>query len=407
MNLRPLGLAASALSSLGAVAAFEWTPPPRYGQPVLELAAADTLEPPTPEPIVREVDHRIASGESVGPLLRRYGAPVEAVLAAARGAYDLTRVRAGRVLHLVYHDPDPVPVAIAYAVDEDRTLSLSRDGAAWTGRLDVVTYEPHRAHKEVVVQTSLWRAAIEAGLRPADIAALAAVFEYDVDFNTEIQPGARASVLVDELWRDGAPAKLGPPHAVRFENGGKTYVAIRFQRKDGSWGYYGPDGMARKKAFLRSPLAFSNVTSGFSLARYHPILKISRPHLGVDFGAPEGTPVRAIGDGVVEVAGRQSGHGNFVKLQHSGKYASSYSHLSSIAVRPGEKVHQGDLIGKVGSTGLATGPHLHFQFWVGNDIVNPMKLDLPRSEPLPPDELTAFMTVKETLLAELDGAAGR
>ncbi len=402
----PLALVALLATSMGAFAALEWTPSERAGAPIAELPPMGSLEPPEPEPIVREQSYRVSNGDTAGSLLRRFGARVDAVLAAAKPHYDLTRLRAGRSLDLVWHDPDPEPVSLRYAVDEDRTLVLEREGATWIGHLDVIQYEAKPAVREIVVKSSLWQAAIDAGLRPADIAALAEVFEYDVDFNTEIQPGARARMAVDELWRDGAVAKLGPPHAVRFENGGKTYIAVRFQRADGSWGYYDKDGMSRKKAFLRSPLAFSKVTSGFSLSRYHPVLKTSRPHYGVDFGAPTGTPVRAIGDGVVVTAGRSGGHGNFVKLDHEGPYASSYSHLSKISVKQGQKIRQGQLIGEVGSTGLATGPHLHFQFWVNDRYVNPLSLELPRTEPLPEAEMSAFQAERDRWMSLLDAEKG-
>lgn len=406
MNLRPLAVFGAMLTSAGTFAALEWTPSERAGAPIIEAPPMDALEPPEPEPLIREQSYTIAQGDTAGALLRRFGAVPDAVIAAAKPYYDLTRLRAGREIDLVWHDPDPEPVALRYAVDEDRTLELTRKEGAWTGRLDVITYEARPAVRDIVVQTSLWQAAVDAGLRPGDIAALAEVFEYDVDFNTEIQPGARARMVVDELLREGAVAKLGPPQAVRFDNGGKTYMAIRYQRKDGSWGYYDRDGMARKKAFLRSPLAFSRVTSGFNLARYHPVLKTRRPHYGVDFGAPTGTPVRAVGDGVVVTAGRSGGHGNFVKLDHEGPYASSYSHLSKISVKQGARVRQGQVIGLVGSTGMSTGPHLHFQFWVNDRYVNPLKLELPQTEPLPPEEMEAFLAARDRLLAKLEGGNG-
>lgn len=409
MNLRPLALVGLTLTSLGAVAALDYTPPPRA--PIVDMPPMGSLEPPEPEPIIRETAHTIGAGDTAGALLRRFGAPVDAVIRAAKPVYDLTKLRAGRVIDVVWYDPDPEPVQIRYALDEDRTLVLERapgaEASAWTGRMDVIQYETKLGIRDVVVKSSLWQAAIDAGLRPADIASLATVFEYDVDFNTEIQPGASAHMVIDELWKDGAVAKLGQPRAVRFTNGNKTYMAIRFTRADGSSGYFDANGMARKKAFLRSPLAFSRVTSGFSLARYHPILKRSRPHLGVDFGAPEGTPVRAVGDGVVVSAGKEGGHGNFVKIKHAGSYASSYSHLSKINVKQGARVHQGDLVGAVGSTGLATGPHLHFQFWINDKIVNPLKLEMPTQEVLPADELAAFMVERDRWLALLDGDPAR
>ena len=404
MNLRPLLVVALALSSLGAVAALRH-PAPQATGPYVELPTLVAIEVAPIPPLVDERVHTIRSGDTLGRILPTYGAPTDLVRDAALSLYDLAKLREGRDLVFVYHDGGAVPVEVRYALDIDHTLVVTREGEAWTARMDAIEYEAQPGYRDLVVSSSLWQAAIDAGLRPADIAALAAVFEYDIDFNTEVQAGARARMVIDELWTDGAFARLGSPQAVRFENGGKTYTAIRYTRADGTAGYYDEEGMARKKAFLRSPLAFSNVTSGFNLKRYHPILKKSRPHYGTDFGAPTGTPIRAVGEGVVSYAGRSGGHGNFVKIDHPGPYDSSYSHLSSISVKNGAHVRQGEIIGKVGSTGLATGPHLHFQFWVNGKYVNPMSVALPRVEPLPESELAAFQAERDRLLALLDSEA--
>jgi murein DD-endopeptidase MepM/ murein hydrolase activator NlpD len=178
-------------------------------------------------------------------------------------------------------------------------------------------------------------------------------------------------MVVDELMVEGEVQRLGAPVAVRFTNKDEEFVAIRYTTKDGYPRYYDASGKSRKRPFLRSPLKFSRVTSGFNRNRYHPVLKRRRPHNGVDFGAPTGTPIQAVGDAVVTWAGPNGGHGRFVKLNHEGPYESSYSHLSRISVRKGQRVRQGDIIGYVGSTGLATGPHLHYQFWVDKKIRQP------------------------------------
>ena len=347
--------------------------------------------------------HTISSGEVIGRLLPRFGAPIQAVLAAAKPEKDLSRIRAGEELAFRYEPLEVAPIAIRYALDEDRTLFIEREGDLWFARVATVTYESRMAVREFVVERTLWEAAVDAGLRPADIAAIARVFEYDLDFNTEIRAGARVRVVVDELWADGALARLAAPRAARLENAGKTYTAIRFTPDGGKSGYYDQDGVSRKGAFLRSPIAFGRVTSGFNKNRYHPILKKSRPHNGTDFGAPTGTPVRAVGDGVITVAGRSGGHGNFVKIDHSGPYDSSYSHLSRIAVKKGARVSQGQVIGYVGSTGLATGPHLHFQFWVNGKYVNPMSITVPRNERLDGAALDAFFGERDRWLSVLEG----
>lgn len=350
------------------------------------------------------VEHEVRPGETFGSILPENGVDPGEMERAAASAWDLSRVRAGQVVAFLVDPDQREPLAMRYEIDLDRTLVATRGEEGWTARLDEIVYDRRVGIREFVVESSLWQAAVDAGLQGADIAALARVYEYDLDFNTEIQAGASARMVVEELWKDGALARLGAPQAVRLENAGKEYVAVRFQHGEGQARYYDELGTVRKKAFLRSPIEFSRVTSGFSTRRFHPILKKSRPHLGTDFGAPTGTPVRAVGDGVVAQAGPAGGHGNFVKLDHDGPYASSYSHLSRIAVRRGQKVEQGAIVGYVGSTGLSTGPHLHFQFWVGGRIVNPMTVELPRQTRLAEPELSAFEAERDRLLALLDGA---
>lgn len=378
--------------------------PPEVVPPAQQPAEVAVVEEPEPPAGPQWVDHEIQSGETIGTILAAYGVPLGPVEQAARGHHDLSRIRAGQTLSLLLDASEDLPLELRYALDADHTLVVVREGDVWTGRLDEVIYEHRQGLREIVVTSSLWQAAVDAGLRPADIASLARVYQYDIDFNTEIRAGARARMVVEELWQDGTFARLGTPLAVRLENSGKEYVAIRFEQADGSVAYYDEEGTARKKAFLRSPIEFSRVTSGFTMKRYHPILKKSRPHLGTDFGAPTGTPVRAIGDAVVVHAGRNGGHGNFVKLDHEGPYASSYSHLSKVAVHKGQKISQGMVVGYVGSTGLSTGPHLHFQFWVNGRTVNPMTVQLPRQVQVARAERQAFDEERDNLLAMLDGS---
>lgn len=405
MSPRPFLVAALSFFSLSAVAALSFEPPERRAaMPFGDLPPADSLEPPPTEPRLRRASHRVATGETIGNILGRYQVTLDPIRKAAIEIHDLARLRPGHDLHFTWVNDEAELRELRYTLDEDRTLIVVRDEAGWHGRLDEVQYEVRTGVREFTVESSLWADAIDAGLRPADIASLAEVFDCDIDFNTEVQRGARATMVVDEKWTDGAMKKLGAPGAVRFENGGKTYLAIRHTRADGSTAYYDADGNARKKAFLRSPLAFSNVTSGFNLKRFHPVLKTTRPHYGTDFGAPTGTPVRAVADGVVVTAGRSGGHGNFVKLDHDGPFASSYSHLSKISVKNGQKIKQGDKVGEVGATGLATGPHLHFQMWNGSSFINPMTADLPRTEPLPAEEMVLFQATRDRLLAMLDKA---
>ena len=348
--------------------------PPTEG-PSLADPVAETA-PDTPEGPVWTA-HEITRGEALGTILPRYGLPTSAVRAAALPHHDLARIRAGQVLRFLTPPGAAAPTELHYKLGMDETLVVVRGDEGWTARVDAVSYETRGATREFEVTTSLWAAAVEAGLHPRDIVGLAGVYRFDIDFNTEIRAGAKVRMVVEEKWDTQGFARLGAPLAVRMTNGGKDYVALRFQDGDNEAQYYDTKGRARKKPFLRSPLKFSRVTSGFNRNRYHPVLKRRRPHNGVDFGAPKGTPVHAIGDGKVEFSGTNGGHGRYVKLDHAGPYASSYSHLSKLTVKKGQRVRQGQIVGYVGSTGLATGPHLHYQFWKHGKYVNPLTVKLP------------------------------
>jgi murein DD-endopeptidase MepM/ murein hydrolase activator NlpD len=252
------------------------------------------------------------------------------------------------------------------------------------------------------VESFLWQAAIDGGLRARDIAMMAEVLQYDIDFNTEIRKGATAELLVEELWQDGKFVKLGAAKILLFTNKGNEYQAIRFTNTRDITAYYDSEGVSRESPFLRSPLAFSRVTSNFNPKRFHPIHKTTRPHNGTDFGAKTGTPVRSVSDGVVTYAGKNGGHGNFVKVKHMSPYETSYSHLSVISVKKGQKVKKGQIIGKVGSTGASTGPHLHYQVWKNKRFVDAMKVQFPKGKKLTGADYTAFKAQKNDVWTEFE-----
>jgi len=397
MALLPLGESTSqadTTTTTEAVATVD-APAEDSAAPVAEEAA-----PAEPE----WVKHTIARGEVLGRILPKYGLPTRAVLEAASEFHDLTRIRAGKSLKFRFAPEAEEADALSYKLDADRTLVVENHAGIWSARVDEIVYDRRSTIREFTVQRTLWGAATAAGLRPADIVQLAEVYQYDIDFNTEVRAGATAKMVVDELLVEGEVQRLGAPLAVRFANKGDEYVAIRFTTQDGRTRYYDASGKSRKRPFLRSPLKFSRVTSGFNKNRYHPVLKKRRPHNGVDFGAPTGTPIHAVGDAVVTWAGPNGGHGRFVKLDHEGPYETSYSHLSRVSVRKGQRVRQGDIIGYVGSTGLATGPHLHYQFWVNKKYVNPLTVPLPKGgEEVPKAERRAFEAHRDALLIQLDG----
>lgn len=260
-------------------------------------------------------------------------------------------------------------------------LTLERvraDGMShWEARKEVLPLEVKQQMASGVIDTSLYAAADDAHVPEGIINQMAEIFGSDIDFRRELRKGDAFSVLYEAHTADGEPltwaSTSGRVLAARFINKGKAHDAVWYQEPGRKGNYYDLNGQSKTRAFLASPLAFSRVTSGFAM-RFHPILQKWRAHLGVDFGAPTGTPVRSVGEGVVTFAGQQNGYGNVVELQHSGNRKTVYAHLSRIDVRKGARVAQGQLIGAVGATGWATGPHLHFEFKIGDRQVDPMTM---------------------------------
>jgi murein DD-endopeptidase MepM/ murein hydrolase activator NlpD len=234
---------------------------------------------------------------------------------------------------------------------------------------------------------------------------LTKIFGWDIDFALDIQAGDRFSVLYEEHYLDGAKVDDGDILAAQFRNGGTLYRAVRYTDAEGSSDYYTPDGRRLHRSFLRTPVEFSRVSSGFSLSRYHPILHRFRAHRGVDYAAPLATPVMATGAGRVAFSGTQGGYGNVVIIQHGDRYSTLYGHLLRVArgVTPGAPVRQGQVIGYVGQSGLATGPHLHYEFRVDGTYQDPRTVTLPQSEPVPPAQQENFLRTSRQLLAELKG----
>ncbi len=233
--------------------------------------------------------------------------------------------------------------------------------------------------------------------------ALADLFAWDIDFVNDIQPGDTFTVTYEEIYDHGKYVEDGPILAARFVNDGHQYLAVRYVSPDGHAGYYTPDGRSLRKAFLRAPLEFTRVSSPFSLHRRHPILNLIRAHKGVDYAAPIGTPVRAAGDGRVIFAGRKGGYGNVVELDHAHGIMTVYGHLSRFArgLRVGEHVAQGAVIAYVGMTGLATGPHLHYEFRVNGVYKNPQTVSLPDAVPIDAALRADFLAQTGPLLGSL------
>jgi murein DD-endopeptidase MepM/ murein hydrolase activator NlpD len=257
-----------------------------------------------------------------------------------------------------------------------------------------------------IIEHSLFSAARNAGLQDSVTMALASIFGWDIDFALEIRAGDKFSVIYQEFWADGERLASGDVLAAEFVNGGRKYRAVRYKDNRGKVDYYTPDGRPMRKLFFRTPVEFSRISSGFSKHRWHPVLKRWRAHKGVDYAAPTGTPVMATGDGEVLFRGWKKGYGRVVYLRHGRTYQTVYGHLARFAngLHDGDYVKQGQVIGYVGQSGMATGPHLHYEFHVAGKQRNPLAVKAPIGDPLAKEEMRRFRNVVAPLLARLDAA---
>lgn len=285
-------------------------------------------------------------------------------------------------------------------------LSMERVDGRWSSRLEHVPLAAQVRLASGAIRTSLFAATDEARLPDAIAAQLSQIFAADVDFHRQLRKGDSFSIVYETFTADGEPIAwnqgAGRVLAAEFISGGKAHHAIWFAGADGRSGYFGLDGSSRRKVFLASPMEFSRVSSGFA-NRFHPILQSWRQHKGVDYSAPTGTPVRSVGEGVVDFAGRQNGYGNVVEIKHNNNRSTLYAHLSRIDVRRGQRVEQGQRVGAVGMTGWATGPHLHFEFRIAGQHQDPLLIaKAADTVALDSSSRIRFSGVVQTVQAKLD-----
>jgi murein DD-endopeptidase MepM/ murein hydrolase activator NlpD len=318
----------------------------------------------------------------------------------------LDSLRPGELLHFTHRDG--ALVGLERRLNEEQTLKVVRDESGLKADVLQNPLESRPRTLRAVINSSLFEAVENAGGHDQTAVALADIFGWDIDFVLDIQPGDSFAVSYQELYQDGVYVKDGPILAASFTNQGKQYRAVRYVDPDGNAHYYTPDGRSMHKAFLRAPLEFTRVSSGFNSARKHPILNLIRAHKGVDYAAPIGTPVRAAGDGRIAYAGPKGGYGNVVEIDHSRGILTVYGHLSRFAkgTRVGQHVTQGTVIAYVGMTGLATGPHLHYEYRVNGVFKNPQTVSLPDAESIDARLRDDFQTRTAPLLATLEVSAG-
>jgi murein DD-endopeptidase MepM/ murein hydrolase activator NlpD len=335
---------------------------------------------------------------------------------SAKPEMDFRRVQRGFQFDLLYSkeirpvlgtaaDAEPTRQFLGIYVPLNAVRSLfieKKDDGAYAVRVVEEVIERKLKAYAGHVEDSLWMSATNAEMSPLLVAELAEIFAWQVDFAREVRRGDRWRVLIDQGYVGTERLNDARILAAEYINEGEVFQAVFYQRGD-SKGYYFPDGSSLRRMFLKSPIKFGRITSRFNRARFHPVLKVRRPHLGVDYGAPTGTPIRAVGDATVTFAAMRGGAGNMITLRHNSVYKTNYMHLSRFAkgIRPGAKVKQGDLIGYVGSTGMSTGPHLHFEMWQNGRYVDPLNVKFPSAEPLPANQLAEFREIAAKFLNSL------
>jgi murein DD-endopeptidase MepM/ murein hydrolase activator NlpD len=321
-------------------------------------------------------------------------------LPEVRKSLDL--LRPGDIIMLTHLDGELK--SLTRRLSDTATLSVTRSPEGFAADVIENPLETEEASLSGTIDSSLFGAVNAAGGSDALAVTLADVFKYDIDFINEVRSGDRFAVAYEQQWQDGQFLRDGEILAAEFVNSGKTFRAVRYVMPDGSAEYFTPEGKSVRKAFLRFPVAFGRVSSGFSLGRRHPILNKVRAHKGIDFAAPVGTPIKAAGSGRVVFRGVKGGYGNVVILAHPGSVTTLYGHMSRFVrgLSVGRKVKQGEVIGFVGMTGLATGPHLHYEYRVGGVHRNPAKVPLPRAESIPETLRADFEAKSAGLLARLD-----
>jgi murein DD-endopeptidase MepM/ murein hydrolase activator NlpD len=344
----------------------------------------------------------VRAGQTLDAIFRQQGFSVSLlheILALNDDTRGLKRIRPGDVFDFRTDEGGEL-AAMRYALDERRYLLVYNQG----GQLDVDVQEreiaTEIAEAQGTIDSSLFVAGKRAGLSDAMVMKLAYIFGWDIDFVLDIREGDRFMLVYEKLYREGEFLRDGEILAATFVNQGERFQAIRFEDDQVS-GYFAPDGRNMRKAFLRAPLNFSYISSGFNPRRMHPVLKRIRPHNGIDYYAPRGTPVYAAGAGTVIRSGYSAANGHHVFIKHAGSIETRYLHFTKRTVNKGEKVKQGQTIGTVGSTGLATGPHLHYEFVVNGVHRNPRTVPLPKVEPLGGESLAAFQSLAAPLLTQL------
>ena len=339
-----------------------------------------------------ELVDEVKAGDSLASIFLRNGF-------SSRDVHEITRTEHGKQLaeifpghRLAFTKLGNTLETLTYSTDRLTSYTFHRDGDQFTAIKQVFQPDRVTTYKHSSIDSSLFVASQRAGLPDNLTMRLAQIFQWDIDFVLDIRPGDEFFVLFEELYFEGEFVGYGDILAAEFVNQGRRYRAVQYQTQSGRKDYFTPDGISMRKAFLRAPVEFSKISSRFNMRRLHPVRKTVRPHRGIDYAAPIGTPILAAGDGRINTATRNRANGRYIIINHGQQFVTKYLHLSKFArgIKAGKRVKQGQVIGYVGATGLVTGPHLHYEFLVNGVHMNPRTVALPKAKSIAKGELPKF-----------------
>jgi len=368
------------------------------------IAAFDT---PAAETAIKEWHTEVVkSGDSLSFLFNRAGLSDTALhqfLSGNKNAAALKRIYPGQKIE--FNITDGELVGLRYQKNRLNHVEFTKTDGGFVDASVEITPDTRIAYREATIINSLFLAGTDVGLEQSSIMELANMFGWDIDFALDIRANDSFKVLYEERFINGEKIGNGPILAAEFTNQNKTFKAVRYTDPEGNTSYYTPEGKSMKKAFLRTPVDFARISSHFNLKRKHPILNRIRAHKGTDYAAPTGTPIKAAGNGKVEFAGTKGGYGRTVVLRHGQGYKTLYAHMHKYGkgIRTGVRIKQGQIIGYVGKSGLATGPHLHYEFYKNGVVRNPVRVELPKAKSISKSLLANFTLETQPLVAQLDG----
>jgi murein DD-endopeptidase MepM/ murein hydrolase activator NlpD len=383
-----------------------------------EASVLDITPPVVPDPQTnslktdaQKIAYKIKSGDNLSVIFSKLNlshSELHTILHANDLAKQFANIKPGKNI-IAHLDGENNLVKLTYAKNAYQTLIAEKSNDGFDVDLLSKPVTQQVSNSQGIIESSLYLDGKEAGLTDKLIIQLADIFAWDIDFAMDLRKGDQFTVVYEKFFADGKEVKTGNIISAEFINQGETYTAVRFEDEKGNTNYYTPDGKSMRKAFLRTPVDFARISSHFNLKRKHPVLNRIRAHKGVDYAAQTGTPVKTTANGKITFRGKKGGYGNVVIVQHGETYSTLYAHLSKFkqGLKTGSSIKQGDIIGYVGKSGLATGPHLHYEFRVNGIHKNPLTVKLPKAEPIKPALLAQFKQQTTPLLAQLEKAKSK